>query len=386
MKNLAVLGSSGSIGRNTLRVAERFPEEFNISGLAVFSDTRTIAEQIRKYKPSIVCVAERNSLPDLKDLSRQVELVAGDEGLEKIASHPDIDIVVNGIVGFAGLRSTLAAAGAGKRIALANKESMVAGGELVNSAAQVGGAEIIPVDSEHSAIFQCLKAGHGSDVKRIILTSSGGPFREIPAEKFDEITVEMALFHPTWKMGRRITIDSATLMNKGMEIIEAHYLFGIDPKRIDVVIHPQSIVHSLVEFRDGAIMAQLSRPDMRLPIEYALFYPRRGQMAVDDLSFKAPFSLDFEPPDEKRFPSLELARSALAAGKTAPAVFNAADEVAVSAFLNGEIGFQRIFGLVEEVMSRVEVSDADKIEAVVEADRRAREVARGLLKNQKIRK
>ena len=292
MKNLAILGSSGSIGKNALWVGERFPEELNIFALSVNTDIAALADQIERYTPKIVCIADREAAAGFKP-GASTEIVVGEEGLERIAAHPDVDIIVNAVSGFAGLRSTLAAAKAGKRIALANKESMVAGGDLVNAIAAANNTEIIPVDSEHSAIFQCLKAGRASEVRRLILTSSGGPFRSLPKEKFAGITVEQALAHPTWNMGKKITIDSATLMNKGLEIIEAVYLFGLKPEQVDVVVHPQSIVHSMVEFIDGSIIAQMSRPDMRLPIQYALFYPERQKMSAADLGCDKKFALDF---------------------------------------------------------------------------------------------
>jgi len=379
MKNIAILGSSGSIGANALWVAERFPEELNVYGLSVRSNVAALAEQVARYKPKVVCIADPKAAANIGSKLGDVELVIGEEGLEKIASHPEIDIVVNAVVGFAGLRSTLAAAKSGKRIALANKESMVAGGELVNAAVSSGKAEIIPVDSEHSAIFQCLKAGNRRDIKRLILTSSGGPFRTLPKGEFSKITVKRALAHPTWNMGKKITIDSATLMNKGLEIIEAVCLFGLEPSQIDVVIHPQSTVHSMVEFIDGSIIAQLSRPDMRLPIQYALFYPERRGLEVADLDFKKTISLDFEPPDEDRFPSLRLARLTLVMGKTAPAVLNAANEDAVDAFLDEKIGFEDIFDIVERTLSEAKSLDPDNIESIIAADKIARELAAKLI-------
>lgn len=375
MKNLAILGSSGSIGKNALWVAERFPEELNVFALSVNTDTATLADQIERYKPKIVCIADRESAADFKPGANDTELIVGEEGLERIAAHPDVDIIVNAVSGFAGLRFTLAAAKAGKRIALANKESMVAGGDLVNATAKANNAEIIPVDSEHSAIFQCLKAGRASEVRRLILTSSGGPFRSLPKEKFAGITVEQALAHPTWNMGKKITIDSATLMNKGLEIIEAVYLFGLKPEQVDVVIHPQSIVHSMVEFIDGSIIAQMSRPDMRLPIQYALFYPERQKMREADLSFDKKFALDFEPPDEDRFPSLRLARKALNKGETAPAIYNAANEVAVKSFLGGEIRFTDISEIVRYALNKTEISIPENIDSIIQADNNGREEA-----------
>jgi 1-deoxy-D-xylulose-5-phosphate reductoisomerase len=378
LKNLVILGSSGSIGQNALWVVDQYPEELKICGLAVSSNLDLLRRQIEEYRPRVVCIADEAAAAKFRHESSVlgVEVVSGRSGLEHLAALDEADIVLNAVVGFAGLRSTLAAARAGKRIALANKESMVAGGELVGRALTVGGGELIPVDSEHSAIFQCLASGRKEDIRRLILTSSGGPFREYPRGKFDTITVEQALKHPTWTMGRKVTIDSATLMNKGLEIIEAAYLFDIPPERIDVVIHPQSVVHSMVEYVDGSIVAQLSRPDMRLPIEFALFYPRRVSLSVGDLDFSSRLMMDFEPPDEDKFQSLRLARKALAAGGTAPAVFNAANEVAVESFLTGRIRFTDIFMLVEDALARVPAEDAGSIARIEEADKKCRNAAR----------
>ncbi|UCC78392.1 MAG: 1-deoxy-D-xylulose-5-phosphate reductoisomerase [Candidatus Zixiibacteriota bacterium] len=380
MKNIVVLGSSGSIGKNALWVISRFPEEFNIFGLSVHSDTETLLSQIKNHNPDIVCVADDKQARHIKSsLPKDTKLLQGAKGLEDLASHPHVDIVLNAVSGFAGLRSTLAAARAGKRIALANKESMVAGGELVKKIAAEYGAEIIPVDSEHSAIFQCLKSGRDMDVRRLILTSSGGPFREYPAEKFSEISVEQALNHPTWNMGKKITIDSATMMNKALEVIEAVFLFDLPHQKIDVVIHPQSIVHSMVEFIDGSIIAQLSKPDMCLPIQYALFYPQRREMDRADLDFENRFSLDFQPIDNQKFPSVNLARETLNLGKSAPVVFNAANEAAVDAFLMEKIKFNDIFRVVEKTLNNSEPEYVDNIDAIMEADKKGRKIAEEII-------
>lgn len=357
-------------------VVSRFPEEFNIFGLSVFGNTETLSSQIAEFRPSAVCVVDENKASVFRKSSPQnVELLSGSEGLEELVSRPEVDIVVNGVVGFAGLRSTLAAARAGKRIALANKESMVAGGELVNRTAAASGAEIIPVDSEHSAIFQCLKAGEKIEVRKLILTSSGGPFRNLLKENFPEVTVEQALHHPTWKMGKKISIDSATMMNKGLEIIEAAYLFGLPHERIDVVVHPQSIVHSMVEYIDGSIIAQISEPDMRLPIHYALLYPQRSEMNLVDIDFSKGLILEFEAPDTAKFPSLELARRALDIGKTAPVIFNASNEVAVEAFLHKKIKFTDIFLVVERSLNEVRSSNVEGIDSIIDADIESRRKA-----------
>jgi len=367
-------------------VAERYPEELKIFGLSVHRNTEALSAQIEKHHPRIVCIADSAAAGKFMPTARKmgVELLAGDEGLEQLASHSDSDIILNSVVGFVGLRSTLAAARAGKRIALANKESMVAGGELVDRTLRQNKGEIIPVDSEHSAIFQCLKSGRFEDIRRLILTSSGGPFRNTSHSDFPSITVEQALNHPTWNMGRKITIDSATLMNKGLEIIEAAYLFGLPHEKIKVAIHPQSIVHSMVEYRDGSIIAQMSRPDMRLPILYAFFYPERREMEIADLSFEAPLTLDFAEPDTLKFPSLNLARMALDYGRSAPAVFNAANEAAVEAFLARRIKFVDIFGIVEYALGKAHLVDTANIESIISADKEGRELAGEYLRNRSV--
>jgi len=380
VKNIVVLGSSGSIGKNALWVISRFLEEFNVFGLSVHRNTGILLSQIKEYKPRAVCVSDEDKAQALKSsIPENTQLFAGPKGLEKLASHPDVDIVLNAVSGFAGLRLTLAAAKAGKRIALANKESMVAGGDLVNKTVEEYGAEIIPVDSEHSAIFQCLRAENSSEIRRLILTSSGGPFRNYPANKLPQITVEQALNHPTWKMGNKITIDSATMMNKGLEVIEAVYLFGLPPEKIDVVIHPQSIVHSMVEFIDGSVIAQLSKPDMCLPIQYALFYPQRREMDRANLDFSTGLNLEFEPPDDEKFPSVNLAREALRAGGTAPVIFNASNEVAVDAFLRRKTKFTDIFHIVEKTMNISRPVNVDSIESILEADNNGRKVAEEII-------
>jgi 1-deoxy-D-xylulose-5-phosphate reductoisomerase len=378
LRNLVILGSSGSIGQNALWLVDQYPEELGIYGLSVDSNLKTLTAQVEKYHPRAVCVADEKAASQFASSAHRlgVKLFAGQTGLEELASESNVEIVLNAVVGFAGLRSTLAAARAGKRIALANKESMVTGGALVNQALAEGKGELIPVDSEHSAIFQCLKAGRKEDIRRLILTSSGGPFRQYPKERFGEVTVDQALKHPTWKMGRKITIDSATLMNKGLEIIEAVYLFGLPPDKIEVVIHPQSIVHSMVEYLDGSIISQMSKPDMRLPIEFAVFYPERRHLTVGNLNFVDRIMIEFEPPDEDKFQSLRLARRALRMGGTGPAVFNAANEIAVDAFLSNRITFPEIFGAVGYALDHVPTCMARSIDEITAADKKGRDAVR----------
>lgn len=364
-------------------MADRFPEELNIFALSVNSDIASLKEQIKKYHPKIVCVTDQAAFNKFQKSNpdRSVKLLYGQDGLEQLSSHDDVDIILNAVVGFAGLRSTVAAARAGKRIALANKESMVAGGRLVNEIISQSKAEIIPIDSEHSAIFQALHAGSHSEIRKLILTSSGGPFRNTPKEQFRDITPQMALNHPTWNMGDKITVDSATLFNKGLEIIEAAYLFNIPPEKIDVVIHPQSIIHSMVEFIDGSIIAQMSKPDMRLPIQYAMFYPIRMPMEIAQLDFAKPQSLDFIPPDDDKFPSLKLARQTLKMGGTAPAIFNAANEIAVDHFLKGDLRFNQIFELVQDVIQNSEVREDMSIDDIEFSDNNAREKSHVYIQN-----
>ena len=308
-KRIVILGSTGSIGVQTLDVIESHPDSFEIVALAANKDWELLASQADKFRPALAALANQSEMENFKNAVTvpEVELVSGQSAVSDLASLPDIDLVVNAVVGFAGLGATLAAVKTGNRLALANKESLVAGGELVTKAAAETKTEIIPVDSEHSAIFQCLKAGRRSEIKRLILTASGGPFLDKPLDEFDAITPQEALKHPNWDMGRKVTIDSATMINKALEIIEAHWLFGVNPDRIDVMIHPQSIVHSMVEFFDSSVIAQMSRPDMRLPIRYALFYPDREPGTDGRIDFSQLPGLTFLEPDRERFPALEIA-------------------------------------------------------------------------------
>jgi 1-deoxy-D-xylulose-5-phosphate reductoisomerase len=342
-KRLALLGSTGSIGEQTLAVVAESASRFEVVALAAGRNIETLAEQVRRFRPSLVSVADAAGSVELRERlgSQQVEVCVGDEGLQAVAVCP-ADLVVSGLVGAVGLMPTLAAIRAGRDVALANKEVMVMAGALVMREVQTHGVALIPVDSEHSAIFQALAGQRREDVERLILTASGGPFRTWSSERIAEATIEQALNHPNWDMGPKITIDSATLMNKGLEVIEARWLFDTPSDQVDVVVHPQSIVHSMVEFTDGSVLAQLGLPDMRVPIAVALAHPERLRLDLPRLDLAALGRLDFETPDRKRFPCLDLAFEALRADESAPAVINAANEIAVAAFLEGRIRFPEI--------------------------------------------
>jgi len=342
-KRLSLLGCTGSIGEQTLAVAEAAPARFEVVALGAGRNIAKLADQVRRFRPALVSVADANGAAELRERigSQPVEVRVGNEGLEAVAEHP-ADLVVSGLVGAVGLAPTLAAIRAGRDVALANKEVMVMAGALVLREVKAHGVALLPVDSEHSAIFQALCGQRIGDVARLILTASGGPFRTWSAEQIAEATIEQALNHPNWSMGPKITIDSATLMNKGLEVIEARWLFDIPPERVDVVVHPQSIIHSLVEFVDTSVLAQLGLPDMRVPIAVALAYPERIELDLPVLDLPALGRMDFETPDRKRFPCLDLAFEALRADEAAPAVVNAANEIAVAAFLEGRIRFPQI--------------------------------------------
>jgi 1-deoxy-D-xylulose-5-phosphate reductoisomerase len=377
IKTLSILGSTGSIGESTFDLVSRFPDRFKVYGLAAGRRTERVAEQARALGVKLVSVAdEGDALRLQKELGPAIEVCFGPEGLVRVASEGGIDMVVTAIVGAVGLRPTLAAVEQGIDIALANKETLVAAGELVMEAAKKSGARILPVDSEHSAIFQALDGKMPDTVKKIILTASGGPFRGWDAKRLETVTVKDALNHPNWSMGPKITIDSATLMNKGLEVIEAHWLFGIGPDRIDVTIHPQSIVHSMVEYIDGSIIAQLGVPDMRGPIGYALAYP--GRLPTDELALdlRSQKPLTFDEPDTEAFPCLGLAYRALRAGGTASAVLSGANEIAVEAFLREEITFTGIARLCEETLDSHTAAPLNNLETALEADRWARKFAR----------
>ncbi len=378
MNNLSILGSTGSIGRNTLEIVNMFPERFTVTALAARSNVALLAEQIQQFHPRIASVFDQARARDLKrrlprDLD--VDIVYGDDGYRAAATHPSIHTIVTAVVGAAGLAPTLAAIDAGKRIALANKETLVMAGDIVMKRAAEKGVSILPVDSEHSAIFQCLEGHRRRDLDKILLTASGGPFREKPPGEFDAIRPKDALRHPTWQMGKKISIDSATLMNKGLEVIEAHHLFDVSGREIEVVVHPQSIVHSMVAYRDGSVIAQLGEPDMKGAIAYALSYPGRLPLGQPIPDFTAIGSLTFEAPDLQRFPCLQLAFDACDAGGTLPAVLNAANEVAVSDFLEHRIPFKKIPTLIRTVMDSHPVVSNPSLSDIIEADRWAREKA-----------
>jgi 1-deoxy-D-xylulose-5-phosphate reductoisomerase len=379
MKNVVLLGSTGSIGTSTLKVADDLPDRLRIVGLAAGNNAKLLLEQTLKYKPVAICVSDPAKAGDLRSaLGTAAEVHSGDEGLIQLATLPAADIVLIAIVGTAGLHPALAAIRAGKDIAVASKEILVMAGEIVMREARQHGVRVLAVDSEHSAIFQCLDGKPPSSVRKLWLTASGGPFRsraDWPKEAFPGITLERALKHPSWVMGPKITIDSATLFNKGLEMIEARWLFDIEISRVDVVVHPQSVVHSMVEFVDGSLIAQLSTPDMCLPIQYALTYPDRVRSDRVQTNFPKLASLAFEEPDLDRFPALSLARRAADEGGTLPAVFNAANEVAVAAFCERKITFDHIPQLVRRVMDAHRVTGHPTLEQILEADGWARQEA-----------
>ena len=376
MKNVVLLGSTGSIGTSTIKVADDIPDEIRLVGLAAGNNVELLLEQTRKHRPEAISISNPEKARELQDALGTATLVhAGDEGLLKLATLPAADIVLIAIVGTAGLKPALAAIRAGKDIAVASKEILVMAGEIVMREARKQGVRVLAVDSEHSAIFQCLEDKPPDSVRRLWLTASGGPFRNTPREEFPSISVERALKHPSWVMGRKITIDSATLFNKGLEMIEARWLFGIELDRVSVIIHPQSVIHSMVEFIDGSIIGQLSTPDMCLPIQYALTYPRRVGSERVQTNFAKLGTLTFEEPDHERFPALGLARGAGNRGGTMPAVFNAANEVAVEAFCNRKITFDQIPEVVSRTMERHEIVAAPTLEQIIEADAWARRAA-----------
>jgi len=386
MKRIAILGSTGSIGRSTLDIVESFPDLFSVVSMAAGNNVELAFEQARRWQPQIISMASAEAGDHLQGklekagLGNAIAVVHGSAGSVKISTHPDADFVVSAIVGVAGLEATYEAVKAGKTVGLANKECLVAAGDLITAEARKQGKPLLPIDSEHNAIHQCMRGGRRDEVHRVWLTASGGPFLNTPAQDFADITVEQALNHPTWKMGKRITIDSATLMNKGFEVIEACRLFDMPPSQVSVLVHPQSTIHSMVEFVDGSLLAQLSVTDMRLPILYALAYPDRIE---SDLRFPVQElrRLDFAPPDLEKFPCLRLAYEAVEAGGAKTIALNAADEVAVAAFLEGSIGFLEIPATIEAVVGETPAQVPESISQVLNVDADARRRARNRIQN-----
>lgn len=378
MKRLSILGSTGSIGVSTLDIVARFPDKFEVVGLSAGGNIDLLKQQIEKFRPKYVSVMEQMAAGLLEGLG--CEVLHGVAGAIRVATAPETDMVVSAIVGAAGLVPTVAAIKAKKEIALANKETLVMAGELVMREAREAGVSILPVDSEHSAIFQSLVGHNRDEIKRLILTASGGPFLNYPSERLNRVTPQDALNHPNWNMGKKITVDSASLMNKGLEVIEARWLFDIPADRIDVHVHPQSIIHSMVEYIDGSVIAQMGIPDMRIPISYALSYPERLPVSLPSLNLFETEKLTFLRPDHDRFPCLNLAYQALEAGGTMTAVLNATNEVAVDAFLNGKIGFLDIPRLIEKAVSSHRNGPASHVDDVLKADLWAREKAKELIK------
>ncbi|MGH9741408.1 MAG: 1-deoxy-D-xylulose-5-phosphate reductoisomerase [Candidatus Acidiferrum sp.] len=382
MKQLAILGATGSIGRQCLSVVEALPDRFGVVALAAGSNLEELVGQIKRHRPEVVSVSDEIKADELVSMLRATgssplpAIHHGREGMLAVGTHSKADIVVSAAVGVVGLEATYEAVKLGKTVALSNKEVLVAAGELVMAAAKQAGRELLPVDSEHNAVHQCLRGGSHGEVKRIVLTASGGPFRKTPLADLEHVSPEQALAHPNWKMGNRITIDSATMMNKGFEVIEARWLFGMRPDQIDVVIHPQSTVHSMVEYVDGSILAQLGPTDMRMPIQYALTYPERlasDQVALDWRKLRR---LDFQKVSTRRFPCLRLAREAMKKGGALPCALNAADEVAVAAFLELRLPFRGIAEVIEEVLSRTPRVRLEKMDDVLAADAEARRMAK----------
>ena len=388
VQSLAILGSTGSVGANTLDVVERHPHRFRVVALSAYTQTGVLLEQCRRHRPRYAVMLDALAADALrrgiKSARLETEVLCGPDALDYVAALPEVDTVMAAIVGIAGLKSTFAAAQAGKKVLLANKEALVTAGPVLMRAARQGGATLLPIDSEHNAVFQALPRGlsqnlDASGVRRILLTASGGPFRLASAGELADVTPEAACAHPNWVMGRKISVDSATMMNKGLEVIEARWLFDAKPEQIEVVIHPQSIVHSLVEYIDGSVLAQLGNPDMRIPIAHALAFPERIEAGVDFLDLARIGALHFEAPDIARFPCLRLAYEALRAGGCAPVALNAANEVAVARFLEGGLRFTEIPELIETVLTRSTDRSLESLEDVMEADRAARERAEASL-------
>jgi len=382
MKNLSILGSTGSIGRNALEIVEMFPERFSVKALTAKNNTTLLARQVERLDPEIAVVFDESRALELKSLLKSgsgVEIMYGQDGYKNAATHDSVDMVVTAVVGSAGLIPTIAAIEAGKNIALANKETLVMAGEIVVKRAAINSVKILPIDSEHSAIFQCIAGNRRQDLDKILLTASGGPFLDRPENEFVKIRPQDALNHPTWRMGKKVSVDSATLMNKGLEVIEAKYLFGVSQEMIEVLIHPQSLIHSMVSFKDGAVMAQLGIPDMKGAIAYALSYPERLALDQPLPDFAGIGALTFEKPDLNKFPCLDLAYKACQTGETLPAVLNAANEVAVQAFLKQHVPFVTIPEVIEKIMESHTVVTDPALDDILESDRWAREQARNLI-------
>lgn len=378
MKAITLLGSTGSIGTQTLDIIQNHPDQFRLVGIAAGNNVELLAQQIRQFTPEIVAICNPDKLSELKhaiaDIDPQPQILVGEDGVAEVARYGDAEAVVTGIVGCAGLLPTLAAIEAGKDIALANKETLIAGGPVVLPMVEKHGVKLLPADSEHSAIFQCLQGVPEEGLRRILLTASGGAFRDWPVEKLSEVTVADALKHPNWSMGRKITVDSATLMNKGLEVIEAHYLFGVDYSQINIVIHPQSIIHSLIELQDTSMLAQLGWPDMRLPLLYAMSWPERIYTDWEPLDLVKAGNLTFREPDHQKYPCMDLAYQAGKAGGTMTAVLNAANEQAVALFLDGKIRFLDISRIIETVCDRhsSDLNRSPSLSDILEVDRWAR--------------
>ena len=382
MENISILGSTGSIGRSTLDVVDKSGGKFNVRGLAAGRNLDLLCRQVEKFKPKIVSLERKEDADEFRRNCKEyaLRITYGQEGAEEVARFEENDIIVSAITGINGLRPTLAAVKAGKRVALANKESMVVAGPLIQETLQKSGAQIIPVDSEHSGIFQCLPKERIEDVKKVILTATGGPFLQTSIEKMKNKTREEALNHPRWNMGEKVTIDSATLMNKGLELIEARWLFGLLPEKLGILIHPQSIVHSLVEMRDGSVLAQLSPTDMKVPIQYALTYPRREEALLPPLDLSQIKVLEFYKVDVKKFPLVKLARQVLEEGESFPVALNTANEVAVEMFLKRRIRFSDIADVVAEIVENHKKKKIESLDDIFEVDRETRQQTRNLLK------
>jgi 1-deoxy-D-xylulose-5-phosphate reductoisomerase len=382
MKKIAILGSTGSIGQNSLDVISRFPDDFQASYLVAHKNIDLLQKQIERYNPKAVAVIDEDAGSVLKKLvNRTTEIFTGPDSVEELVQQNDIDIVISSLVGFAGLKPTIKAIEAGKTIALANKETLVVAGEIIMDLVRKNNVSIVPVDSEHSAILQCLTGEKLISVAKVILTASGGPFLNTSLEKLQSVTVGEALNHPNWRMGNKITIDSATLMNKGLEVIEAHHLFGLEPEKIEVVIHPQSIIHSMVEFIDGSVKAQLGVPDMKIPIQYALTYPDRSNSNYERVNFVQTGTMEFREPNLERFPCLRLAKEAMYEGGTMPTVLNAANEIAVQAFLQNEISFMQIPACIEWAMRKHATISKPSLTIIEETDRETRKQVRSYIES-----